>query len=236
MIAALLLFEGHSPTAEAALHFFGVKRTSNGKGVTIPSQRRFVSYFATHLNRYRLASGGLPASLPATPHPVPLRLMMVRFHTIPSFDVGGGCDPYFLLKGPPPTEATLYDYRVALKKHGMKVQSCHDSSVQTIDLPVPGTGLSGGAASFVAGSPCDVMQGCIVAGDFKLVFVDEDTLTGDDAMFHCWLNTAFIDPHSKHVVLTKMECDKANKDKRNKHFDPNFRVELFFADLSDGSS
>jgi phosphatidylinositol-3,4,5-trisphosphate 3-phosphatase/dual-specificity protein phosphatase PTEN len=35
----------HSPDAESALNYFGVQRTKNNKGVTIPSQIRYVHYF-----------------------------------------------------------------------------------------------------------------------------------------------------------------------------------------------
>lgn len=45
MIAALLVHSGFRPTAETALRYFGLARTANGKGVTIPSQMRFVHYY-----------------------------------------------------------------------------------------------------------------------------------------------------------------------------------------------
>lgn len=40
MIAAYLVYAGLEPNTTAALRFFGEKRTTNGKGVTIPSQMR----------------------------------------------------------------------------------------------------------------------------------------------------------------------------------------------------
>jgi phosphatidylinositol-3,4,5-trisphosphate 3-phosphatase/dual-specificity protein phosphatase PTEN len=48
MIAAYLLYVGHSTTAKASLDFFAERRTKNNKGVTIPSQKRFVKYFAKY--------------------------------------------------------------------------------------------------------------------------------------------------------------------------------------------
>jgi len=40
IISAYLVYAGIAPSTTAALRMFGDKRTSNGKGVTIPSQMR----------------------------------------------------------------------------------------------------------------------------------------------------------------------------------------------------
>ncbi|KAL2609129.1 hypothetical protein R1flu_027702 [Riccia fluitans] len=45
MICAYLLYTSLCPSPQKALHFFAEKRTKNGKGVTIPSQKRYVGYF-----------------------------------------------------------------------------------------------------------------------------------------------------------------------------------------------
>jgi len=45
MICCYLLFVKHSISAEAVLRYYGDKRTTDQKGVTIPSQRRYITYY-----------------------------------------------------------------------------------------------------------------------------------------------------------------------------------------------
>ena len=62
------------PTAERALAYFGSARTANAKGVTIPSQMRYVHYY-----EYILRHGMPPAQL--------LRITHVRVITVPSVEL-----------------------------------------------------------------------------------------------------------------------------------------------------
>ncbi|VEL28960.1 unnamed protein product, partial [Protopolystoma xenopodis] len=45
MVCACLLFTGVCHDSEEALNHYASERTNNGKGVTIPSQRRYVHYY-----------------------------------------------------------------------------------------------------------------------------------------------------------------------------------------------
>lgn len=92
MIAAYLQYAGICKSADEALAFFADKRTLDGKGVTIPSQKRFVGYFGEFLSLYMQKDNPFPE------HARPITLSGIRMCTVPHFDSDGGCDPYFTVQ------------------------------------------------------------------------------------------------------------------------------------------
>ncbi|KAM7542808.1 hypothetical protein Aperf_G00000013181 [Anoplocephala perfoliata] len=71
MVCACLMELQEARNAEEALRLYAEKRTCNGQGVTIPSQRRYVQYYS------RLLSSAL------TYEPTPLRLTSIRIEGLP---------------------------------------------------------------------------------------------------------------------------------------------------------
>lgn len=193
IISAYLVYAGICATASQALKLYGETRTYNGKGVTIPSQMRYVHYFEN-----RLRAG------PAVEHTYKLR--HVRLVTVPNFDVGGGCDPYFdvRIRG---GKVKVFDYKKAVGKvKGFKTRD------KFADLDC---------------SAFDIR----VRGDVKLVFWDYDRVGTPDKMFHFWFNTAYI--FNSYLCFHKPFVDRACKDKGHKEFEEDFKVELFLDRIDD---
>jgi len=196
MISCYLVHSGKCASADEALFHFGEQRTKNQKGVTIPSQMRYVHYYEQLLRRGAVT-------------PLTYQITHVRFVTVPSFDpalVGGGCDPYFqvfmysLTGDMEVTYKKIYDYKKRVKKvrHFKKDERFVDLDCSSHNL--------------------------LVRGDVKLVFLDQDKYASDK-MFAVWFNTAFIE--NNYLCFEKSVVDKACKDKDNKKFDSNFKLEIF---------
>jgi len=77
MICAYLLHSGTKTTANEVLEYYASIRTSDSKGVTIPSQRRYVDYYATLIND-RLQY-----------NPVKMYLTSIVIDALPQMGMGG---------------------------------------------------------------------------------------------------------------------------------------------------
>eukprot|EP00668_Euglena_longa_P048314 GGOE01065382.1.p1 GENE.GGOE01065382.1~~GGOE01065382.1.p1 ORF type:complete len:392 (+),score=93.57 GGOE01065382.1:62-1237(+) len=103
MLACVLMYtRPELRKAIDALAFFATKRTYDGRGVTIPSQQRYVSYWEQVLNE---CNGRVP-------EPRPLRLRALRIFT--STKMPGGLEPHvMILQGE--AREPLFDSRKQLK-------------------------------------------------------------------------------------------------------------------------
>ncbi|KOX80046.1 Phosphatidylinositol 3,4,5-trisphosphate 3-phosphatase and dual-specificity protein phosphatase PTEN [Melipona quadrifasciata] len=86
MVCCYLLHTKQFPTATEVLNYYGTKRTHDRKGVTIPSQRRYVDYYAT-LVQEKLNY-----------EPVTLFLRKIQLDPAPIFHGGQGCKSDKLLR------------------------------------------------------------------------------------------------------------------------------------------
>ena len=232
MIACLLLFLKEFTTADDALRWFGYCRTSNGKGVTIPSQARYVHYFERLLfGNPSLSPAGADLLQSLGRHTAWLHAIHV--HTVPHFDPDGGSDLYFEVK----------------QRTEPKHRSARDYGI----VPHHKRGLKNPEIWFELSPP---MQ---LTGDVKLVFYDKD-MASSEKVCCCWLNvglepgkqmlcpcTFVPSPTVPHicvvliacilaadlVVISKDEMDGAVKDKHFKHFDADFRAEILLSDSQD---
>ena len=199
MICAYLLYNGQCKTAEESLKLYGSRRTSDGQGVTIASQRRYVHYFDRLLRDF----GGGPAPEKS------LIFLNIQLTTTPHFH-DGGCDPYYVINRNT-TNSGLSEQLFDSRDDDTPIRHIPSQKETTFRLS----------------------RTVVCKGDLQVQFYHHDRMVGKGTpMFHFFFNTSFVD--GNHLLISKPEIDKANKDKDNKLFDQNFSIECFFkeADLS----
>jgi phosphatidylinositol-3,4,5-trisphosphate 3-phosphatase/dual-specificity protein phosphatase PTEN len=181
MVSCYLLHSGVATSAHEALRLFGKRRTSNGKGVTIPSQMRYVHYYEQALRR----GWTLPRELAAvTPT---YQILALRLITVPNFDVEGGCDPFFTVEitNSGLHRSRVYDYRNYRRKLA-HYKPKHRYAVFDV-----------------------AAHNLLVRDNVRLAFLDHDMGSADDKMFEVWFHTAFVE--SNYLCFERVVLDRACK-------------------------
>ncbi|GAB6028492.1 hypothetical protein CHUAL_002645 [Chamberlinius hualienensis] len=254
MICAYLLHKGICVAPADALNFYGTARTRDMKGVTIPSQRRYVEYYGELVNenfQYK----------PAT-----LLLRSIEIGPVPTFN-GGTCSPYFIVSQLKVKVHTSPVYEV---KKGCRTSVismpishpfpiCGDIKVEFFSKPkmmkkekmfqiwfntyfvkdaVPPdqvenkdktNGFSDGVCQYhgnLYDRSMSTPENCNRPGNLTCY---KDRLGSSQSLESSDEEKWYV------LTLEKDELDKAHKDKQHKFFSSDFKVRLFFT-KGDGES
>nr|XP_011431707.2 phosphatidylinositol 3,4,5-trisphosphate 3-phosphatase and dual-specificity protein phosphatase PTEN [Crassostrea gigas]XP_011431709.2 phosphatidylinositol 3,4,5-trisphosphate 3-phosphatase and dual-specificity protein phosphatase PTEN [Crassostrea gigas]XP_011431710.2 phosphatidylinositol 3,4,5-trisphosphate 3-phosphatase and dual-specificity protein phosphatase PTEN [Crassostrea gigas]XP_034314583.1 phosphatidylinositol 3,4,5-trisphosphate 3-phosphatase and dual-specificity protein phosphat len=208
MICAYMLHRKKFTDAGAALRYYGQTRTRDEKGVTIPSQVRYVEYYG-YMIRHNLQY-----------KPVTLLLKAIDFFTIPMHN-GGTCCPFF--------EVFQLKVKVYTSKTYEDIKKGQDKFTMSTDQSVP---LCGDIKVVFYNKPrLTKKKEKMFQFWFNTFFVGKDDYNTPSQYTNGKGPTMEELSVSKSLfsTLSKAELDKANKDKSHRFFSPNFKVRMSFA-------
>nr|XP_034834875.1 phosphatidylinositol 3,4,5-trisphosphate 3-phosphatase and dual-specificity protein phosphatase PTEN isoform X1 [Maniola hyperantus] len=218
MVCCYLLYSGQQETADKALQFYGTKRTHDQKGVTIPSQRRYVDYYAA------LVRGGLA-----------YRATRVHVREL-------------LMSPPPALAGSQCTLEVTVTQPKEKPELTFKASLGSHELRRDGTGAAGSGAARVVAAACTPLAGDVRVDVYckpKMMMRKERLF---HFWFNTFFVTACVgaepvpapvdSPNLETFKLTldKWQLDDAHKDKQHKLYSPDFKVELIIQKQPESST
>lgn len=204
VICCYLMFCGCVRTAEEALQVFGDRRTKDGKGVQIPSQKRYIKYFEQLLFNYH---GCIPTSQ--------LIIDSIILSTTPRFDADGGSDPFVIIK------KRQSDHKHRCMK---QIEGNFTNPMELVfdSLKTTKTTHIINQRNFELFLNCDLGE----CDDLQINLWDEDTARCEH-MCSFWIHSGFLD-NSGRTTIAKMMIDDAVKDTAHKEFTEDFSVTLTY--------
>jgi len=199
LIACYLLYSEFSPNSQHALRYFACKRTRNAKGVTIPSQIRYVGYWDKILQRQRENK--------PIPDRNPLLIQSITLYSIPKAVRANNVDIYFQL--------TTKDSNYSSKGQITPVRQLGS------DLILFQSDSSTGIASVDQDVFCTFAY-------HNLTKVKMFQFWFNTRMLEADASSGKSDYQTYRLILKKSELDKALKDKKHKLYSDQMRVELVF--------
>ncbi|CAI9740506.1 3,4,5-trisphosphate 3-phosphatase and dual-specificity phosphatase PTEN [Octopus vulgaris] len=204
MICSYLLHRQKFCSAKEALDFYGDTRTCDKKGVTIPSQRRYVEYYEFLLKNSIVYK------------PVILLLQNIRFETVPMF-TNGSCSPYFVIYHSKIRLCASQVYEQVKKGICFFDMELHKQQPVCSDIKIE-----------FFNKPKRMKKEKMFHFWFNTFFVQDI----EESWRHNRNSSNGLtdqDDGCLTLTFTKNDIDKANKDKAHKLFSPNFKVKLYFS-------
>lgn len=201
MICAYMLHSKYFRSAEEALRHYGKSRTRDEKGVTIPSQRRYVLYYEQLLKHN------------ITYKPVSMLLKGLKFETIPMFNSNNICTPFF--------DVHQLKVKVYTSPVHDGISKGDNAFYMPVENPVP---LCGDVKIEFFNKSLMKQKEKMFHFWFNTFFVTErvhpSSIPSDGS--GCESQELLV------LTLPKMELDRANKDKSHKVFNQHFKIRVFF--------
>ncbi|KAF5278194.1 hypothetical protein FQA39_LY18382 [Lamprigera yunnana] len=215
MICCYLLHSGKFSTAEEALNFYGQTRTQDHKGVTIPSQLRYVNYYAELIkNNTEYTS-------------VSLYIREIILEPVPAFTGGQGSICFSISQQTLSQNCDRQHCLKLFKSSVYEVKKNAPSVIINLDCCMP---ITGDIKLEFYSKPKLGRKERIFQFWFNTFFVNQELLESNSNGFVHENGNTTAEVHEKTLILAfkKNELDIVNKkDKQNKVFSSEFKVTLF---------